>query len=102
MACAVISAIAGTMASAVMMHTGMVWVFVVMRCRSPMGLGDGAFCWGPAAGPLPKMGPKEAPGFIELLQFFLGLGFQTGIVVWDPIGMPNESQVFVSLVHFLG
>ena len=100
--CAVIRTVAGTMASPLVMHTGMVWIFVVMGRRSPMGLGGGSFRWGPAVGPLPKMGPKKAPRFIELLQLFLGLGFQTGIVVWDPIGMPNESQVFVSLVHFLG
>jgi hypothetical protein len=73
----------------------------VVRSRL-LGRAGGAIDLGGGAGTMPEMISKKAAGFVELLEFFLGFRFQTGIVVGNPIGMPDKREVFISLVDFFG
>ncbi len=42
------------------------------------------------------------PCLVNLLQLGVGLLLQTGIILGQAIGMPNEYQVLICLVNFLG
>jgi hypothetical protein len=71
----------------------------VVRSRL-LGRAGSAIDLGSGARTMPEIISEKAAGLVELLEFFLGFRFQTGIVVGNPIGMPDKREVFISLVDF--
>ena len=50
---------------------------------------------------LAKMFTEPIPCLIEFLKFFLGFIAQAIIFRGNAIGMPNKSEIFISLIHLV-